>query len=83
MGLEEDLRLLARAFVAGGIDLCRELIDDLPARSSARSKSRKQRKVDVHIALHGAELSSNDEEELRDLIWALVEKRSDGIAVRP
>lgn len=82
MGLEEDVRLLARAFAAGGIDLCRELIDDLPARSSARSKSRKQRKVDVRIALHGPDIDSSDEEELRDLIWAFVEKRVDGSVVR-
>lgn len=85
MGFEEDVRLLARAFAAGGIDRCRELIDDLPARSSPRSKShkQKQRKVDVRIALHGPDLDSSDEEELRDLICALVEKRVDGVVVRP
>jgi hypothetical protein len=83
MGLEEDVRLLARAFAAGGIDLCRELIDDLPARSSARSKSPKQRKVDLRIALHGPDLDASDEEELCELIWALVEKRVDGSVVRP
>jgi hypothetical protein len=83
MGLEEDMRLLARAFAAGGIDLCRGLIEDLPARSAARSKSGKQRKVDVRIAVHGPDLDQSDEEELRDLIWDLVEKRADGSVVRP
>ena len=83
MGLEEDVRLLARAFAVGGIELCRELINDLPARSSARSKSPTKPKVDVRIALHGPDLDSSDEEELLDLIWAFVEKRTDGSVVRP
>lgn len=83
MGLEDDVRLLARAFAAGGTDLCRKLIDDLPSRSSGRAKSPKQKEPDVHIALHGPDLDSSDEEELRDLIWALVEKRVDGSVVRP
>jgi len=83
MGFEEDVKLLARAFASGGIELCRELIDDLPARSPARSKSRKHRKVDVHIALHGPDLDSSDEEELRELILEFVEKRADVNVVRP
>jgi hypothetical protein len=82
MGLEDDVRLLARAFAAGGTDLCRELVEALPPRSSKTSQSRQQ-KEDVHVALHGLELDSSDEEELRDLIWMLVEKRIAGGGARP
>jgi hypothetical protein len=82
MGLEDDVRLLARAFAAGGTDLCRELIKGLPPRSSGTSRS-PQQKEGVHVALHGLELDSSDEEELRDLIWTLVEKRVEGGGVRP
>lgn len=81
MGLEDDVRLLARAFAAGGTDLCRELIEALPPRASGTSRSRQ--KEEVHVALHGLELDSSDEEELRDLIWMLVEKRIAGGAARP
>jgi hypothetical protein len=77
MGLEDDVRLLAGAFAVGGIDLCRELIEALPSRSSGTSRSR-QRKEDVHVALHGFEPDSSDEEELRNLILILVEKRIAG-----
>ena len=82
MGLEDDLRLLSRAFAVGGTDLCRELIEALPPRSSVRSRS-PQRKEEVHVALHGLGLDSSDEEELRDLIWMLVEKRIAGAGARP
>jgi hypothetical protein len=82
MGLEDDVRLLARAFAAGGTDLCRELIEALPPRASGTSRSRQQ-KEEVHVALHGLELDSSDEEELRDLIWMLVEKRIAGGGARP
>ena len=78
MGLEDDVRLLSRAFAAGGIDLCRELIEGFAPRSSRRSRSSQQKKGDVHVALHGLELNSSDEEELRDLIWTLVKKRAEG-----
>jgi hypothetical protein len=83
MGLDEDVRLLARAFAEGGTAGCRKLIDGLPSRSAGKSKSPKQKKADVRIALHGRDLDSGDKEELLDLIWALVEKRSDGNVVRP
>jgi hypothetical protein len=77
MGLEDDVRMLARAFAAGGFDLCRELIEGLLPRRSGASRS-PNRKPKVHIALHGLELDSRDEEELRDLIWTLVERRIEG-----
>jgi hypothetical protein len=82
MGLEDDVRLLAQAFAAGGTDLCRKLIEGLPPRSSGWSRS-PQRKEEVQVALHGLELDSSEEEELRDLIWMLVEKRIAGGGVRP
>ena len=77
MGLEDDVRQLARAFAVGGTDLCRELIESFGPRSSGTSRS-PQRKEEVHVALHGLGLDSSDEEELRDLIWMLVEKRIAG-----
>src|SRR2546430_7799568 len=77
MGLEDDVRLLAQAFAAGGTDLCREWIEGLQPRSSGRSRSL-QRKEEVQVALHGLELDAGEEEELRDLIWMLVEKRIAG-----
>lgn len=82
MGLEDDVALLARAFAAGGIDLCREVIEAFGPRSSGASRS-PRRKEDVHIALHGLALDSSDEEELRRLISMLVEKRIADNKTRP
>jgi len=82
MGLEDDVRLLAQAFAAGGIDLCRELIEGIAPRSSGKSRSLRG-KEEVQVALHGLEFDAGEEEELRDLIWMLVEKRIEGAGVRP
>jgi hypothetical protein len=74
MGLEEDVRLLALAFAAGGAELAHEITRGHLPRSSSRSRSPEQRE-DVGVALHGLNLDPRDEEELRDLIRMLVEKR--------
>jgi len=74
--------LKAAAFAAGGIDLCRELIEGIAPRSSGKSRSLRG-KEEVQVALHGLEFDAGEEEELRDLIWMLVEKRIEGAGVRP
>jgi hypothetical protein len=82
MGLEDDVTLLARTYAAGGIDLCRELIEAFGPRPSGTSRSARQ-KEEVHVALHGLALDSSDEEELRDLISMLVEMRIADDKARP
>jgi hypothetical protein len=78
IGLEDDLRILALAFAAGGAERCRELIAGLAPRRARRSSPSQQQPVDVHIALHGLELDPDDEEELRELIRMLVAGRAEG-----
>ncbi len=77
IGLEDDLRVLARAFAAGGTVGCRELIAGLEPRRARRSSPSQQQPVDVHIALHGLELDPDDEEELRELIRMLAAGRAE------
>lgn len=74
MGLEEDVRVLALAFAAGGAELAHEITRGHLRRSSGKSRSAEQRE-DFGVALHGLNLDPRDEEELRDLIQMLVEKR--------
>lgn len=74
MGLEDDLRLLAQAFTAGGVSLCREMIEGVVTRSSSQSRSG-DRFEEIDVALHGLELGSGDEDEFRDLIRLLVAAR--------
>jgi hypothetical protein len=74
MGLEDDVRLLGRAFAAGGASLAREMIDGRRTRSSDQSRSPDQYEG-VDVALHGLGLDSGDEDELRDLIRMLVGER--------
>jgi hypothetical protein len=81
MGLEEDVRLLAEAFAAGGAALAHEVTGGLLSRSS--SKTRKpDRREDVAVALDGLMLDPGDEEELRGLIRMLVESRIAGESAR-
>jgi hypothetical protein len=74
MGLEDDVRLLAQVFAAGGASLCREMIEGLGKGSASQSRSR-DRFEEVDVELHGLELDSGGEEELRDLIRTLVGER--------
>lgn len=74
MGLEDDVRLLARAVAEGGASPCRELIEGLLTRPSDQSRSA-DRQEEVGVALHGLELEAGDEDELRVLIRMLVEAR--------
>jgi hypothetical protein len=74
MGLEDDLRLLARAFAEGGVSLCREMIEGVVTRSSSQSRSA-DRFEEIDVALHGLELDSGDEDQFRDLIRLLVAQR--------
>ena len=82
MGLEDDVRLLGRAFAAGEASLAREMIDGLRSRSSAQAQSPDQSE-EVEIALHGFGLDSGHEEELRDLIRMLVGDRMARGSPRP
>jgi hypothetical protein len=74
MGLEDDLKLLAQSFAAGGVSLCREMIESVVPRSSSQSRSA-DRFEEIDVALHGLELESGDEDEFRDLIRLLVAER--------
>jgi hypothetical protein len=74
MGLEEDLMVLGHAFAEGGASLCREMIESVVGRSSSESRSA-DRHAEIDVALHGLKLDSDDENELRDLIWLLVTER--------
>jgi len=82
MGLEEDVRLLAEAFAAGGSALAHQITRGLLPRSSSRTR-KPDRREEVDVALHGLMLDSRDEEELRDLIRMLVEARIAGESSRP
>jgi hypothetical protein len=82
MGLEEDVRLLAEAFAAGGSALAHEITRGLLPRASSRRR-KPDRGDDVEVALRGLMLDSRDEEELRDLIRMLVEARIAGESSRP
>ena len=74
MGLEDDLRLLAQAFAAGGVSLCREMIESVVIRSSSQSRSADELEA-IEIALHGLDIDTGDEDEFRDLIRLLVAER--------
>jgi len=82
MGLENDVKLLALAFAAGGAKLAHELTRGRLRRSSGRSRKPEQRE-DVAVAVHGLNLDPRDEEELCDLIRMLVEKRIEDEGRRP
>jgi hypothetical protein len=82
IGLEDDLRVLALAFAAGGTALAQEITAGLLPESSGRSRSLDQPE-EVDVALHGLMLDSRDEEKLRDLIRMLVAERIAGEGRRP
>ena len=83
IGLEDDVRLLVRAFAAGGASLCRDLTEGLlTTRSSGQSQPPGQHE-EVNVELHALGLDSGDEDELRDLIRMLVGERMARVGAQP
>jgi hypothetical protein len=71
MGLEDDVRLLAQAFAAGGVSLCREMTEHLVTRSAGQSPPPDENKdVDVQFSP-----DSGVDDDLRDLIRMLIRER--------
>ena len=64
MGLDEDLRLLVQAFIQGSSD-----------RGTAAETSASGADGDIKIALHGLNLTPENERELHQLIRQMVRER--------
>lgn len=69
MGLDEDLRLLVQAFIQGSHS---------GVRPTSHATSASHAHGDIQIALHGLNLTSQQERELHHLVRELVGKRVAG-----